>query len=143
MSDKVVKALQIFNNGFSCSQAVIGAFCEDYGIDEQTAMKFSAGFGGGFRCGEVCGAVSGAVMVIGLKYGQYLPNDSDSKAKCGEATKQYMKEYKNRNKSFICREILGYDPLNKEEATKFANEKRAKCSNAIEIAVSILEDMGY
>lgn len=143
MTEKVNKALELSNSGFNCAQAVIGAFCDKYGIDEETAMRFAGGFGGGLRCGEVCGAVTGAVMVIGLKYGQILPNDKESKEKCGEVTLKFMDEYKKRNNSVLCREILGYDPRDKEKAVLFADKKHTICTNAIETAIIILEEMGF
>ena len=60
-------AVEKFRQGYNCSQSVVAAFAEDYGIDEQTAALHARGFGGGMgRTGGVCGAVSGAVMVIGL-----------------------------------------------------------------------------
>ena len=41
------KAKQLFMEGYNCSQAVLGAFCADCGIDFETAMKLSSSFGGG------------------------------------------------------------------------------------------------
>ncbi len=141
MSERISKANELNSEGFNCAQSVVGAFCEKYSIDKETAMKFAGGFGGGLRCGEVCGAVTGAVMVIGLKYGQYLPDDSESKQKCGEITLRFMEEYKNRNHSLLCRELLGYDPRDKEKAEKLQDKKKTICSNAIEMAINILEEM--
>lgn len=86
MSEKSQKALELFDSGFNCCQAVIGTFVRQFGIDEQFLMKLACGFGGGLRRGEVCGAVSGVIMVVGLKYGQYIANDLDSKKKCYEIT---------------------------------------------------------
>ena len=63
------KAMKIFYEKFNCSQAVLGAYADDYGLTVDQAMKVAACFSGGVRKGEVCGAVSGAIMVIGLKYG--------------------------------------------------------------------------
>lgn len=143
MTDKISKALELSNGGFNCAQAVVGSFCEKYGIDEQTAMKFAGGFGGGLRCGEVCGAVTGAVMVIGLKYSQYLPNDKEAKEKCGNITLEFMNEYKKRNEFVLCRELLGYDPRDKEKVALFADKKHKICTNAIETSIQILEEMGF
>ena len=143
MTERLNKVLEIRNNGYNCAQAVVGAFCEKYGIDEQTVMKLACGFGGGLRCGEVCGAVTGAVMVIGLKYGNYLPDDNESKKKCGKSTLEFMNEYKKRNQSILCRELLGYDPRDKEKVTKYADAKKQICTNAIETAIKILEDMDF
>lgn len=70
--DKTQKAVDYFNKGFNCSQAIFTAFNEDNGIREETALKMSCGFGAGCgRLGLTCGAVSGAFMVIGMKYGKY------------------------------------------------------------------------
>lgn len=63
-----------FQNGCNCAQAVLLAFCEDYGMDRETAMMIAASFGagmGGLR--ETCGTVTGANMVIGLAKGKTKP----------------------------------------------------------------------
>jgi hypothetical protein len=41
MSEKVQKALELFNSGFNCSQAVMGTFCRQFGIDEQLSIKLT------------------------------------------------------------------------------------------------------
>ena len=40
-------AKQNFMNGYNCSQAVLLAFCEDFGLEKETALKISEPFGGG------------------------------------------------------------------------------------------------
>lgn len=40
-------ALDLFDQGFSCSQALLGAYASDFNIDKVTAFKISSGFGGG------------------------------------------------------------------------------------------------
>lgn len=60
------KATVLHENGFNCAQSVLGALGSYTGLDEQTALSISGGFGGGVSCGEICGAVSGAVMALGL-----------------------------------------------------------------------------
>ena len=45
-----------FQNGCNCAQAVLLAFCEDYGMEKETALMVAASFGsgmGGLR--ETCG----------------------------------------------------------------------------------------
>jgi C_GCAxxG_C_C family probable redox protein len=143
MSDKAEKALTLFNNGFNCSQSVIGAFCEQFGMNESLALKLAGGFGGGIRCGEVCGAVSGAVMVIGLKYGHYIINDMASKDNCSKITSDFMKKFNEKKNTVICRELLGYDIRNTEDKAKFPGKQKEVCPNAIETAVLLLEEMGF
>ena len=45
--DHVTKAVQYFENGYMCSQAVFAAFAEQFGITEKQALQISACFGGG------------------------------------------------------------------------------------------------
>ena len=71
-------ALARFAQGYNCSQAVLSGYAGQFGLDEETAMKISSGFGGGMgRMADTCGAVTGAFMVLG-KYGQNSP-DPDAK----------------------------------------------------------------
>ena len=71
MKNKGETAVAMMAGGWNCAQSVLGVFCEDCGLDRETAMKLASGFGAGMaRKQEVCGAVSGAIMVIGLKHGQ-------------------------------------------------------------------------
>ena len=56
------KAAAIFKEGFSCSMAVLGAYCEQFGLDKNLAYKVSSGFGGGMHLDQTCGAVTGAFM---------------------------------------------------------------------------------
>ena len=58
--DYAEKARALFREGYNCSQAVVGAFSEELGMDPALAMRLVSGFGGGMgRMREVCGAVSG------------------------------------------------------------------------------------
>ncbi|MBU0533717.1 MAG: hypothetical protein KJ887_02815 [Candidatus Omnitrophica bacterium] len=41
------KAVVLFKNGFSCSQAVLSTFGEKFNIDRNIALKLSDSFGGG------------------------------------------------------------------------------------------------
>ena len=39
MTDPTHRAAEFFNQGYSCSQSLLCAFCESYGMDEATAFK--------------------------------------------------------------------------------------------------------
>jgi C_GCAxxG_C_C family probable redox protein len=63
-------AVDYFESGYSCSQGILTAFGEMFGLDNDIAIKVAGAFGAGMSyLGQTCGAVSGALMVIGLKYG--------------------------------------------------------------------------
>lgn len=101
------KALNLFRDGFNCSQAVMLAFCDVMDIDEKTALKISSSFGGGMgRMREVCGAVSGMFMVAGMLYGYTDADDGDSKNGHYKRIQQLAGQFRELNGSYICRELL-------------------------------------
>lgn len=99
---KIKKAVNLFGEGYMCSQAVFAAFSPDLGLAEEQALKIGACFGSGMRKGEVCGACTGALMVLGLKYGE-------SKTESDEACEKFLDEFKMENGSYICNDLLGCD----------------------------------
>ncbi|MEE1065423.1 MAG: C-GCAxxG-C-C family protein [Acutalibacteraceae bacterium] len=144
MSSRVEKAVELFKSGFNCSQAVFAAFAPEFGMDEETALKASAGLGGGVgRSREVCGAVCGAAMVVGLKYGATKGEDAESKAKCYEVVQEIIAEFRKTNPTIICRELLALnegtftDP--KPEARTEQYYKKRPCVQLVEDAASAVE----
>ena len=49
--EKAAAAKALFMEGYNCSQAVVGAWAEDIGLDSETAYKIASGFGGGIGRG--------------------------------------------------------------------------------------------
>jgi len=131
-------ASEAFSNGLYCSQAVLGAFCEKYGMDKSTALKISCGLNSGFRCADMCGAVSGAVLVIGLKYG-------DSKDTCSSKTEEFIKSFREKNGEVLCRNILGCDISTPEGRAKAKKENLfgTVCTKMVFDAALTLTELGY
>ena len=106
MSEKTEKAKELFKSGYNCSQAVLGVFCEELGLDFETAMKLASSFGAGMgRMREVCGTVSGMFMAAGLAFA----SAGDSPVEKGEHYKRIQelaKRFRDKNGSIICRELL-------------------------------------
>lgn len=138
-------AKNAFYGGFNCAQSVILAFCEKYGMEKETALKVTGGFGGGFRSGEICGAVSGGVAVVGLKYGQKAADDAAAKQNCNEKTIQFIEAFRKKNKFIVCREILGMDISKKDEyeQAQAKNLFKTLCADMVKSAVDTLEELGY
>ena len=102
------RAIELFKQGYNCSQAVFAAFCEEVGIDFETALKISSSFGGGMgRLREVCGAVSGMFMVAGMKAGYTDPKDKLLKEQHYKLIQIMAEKFEENNGSIICRELLG------------------------------------
>ena len=118
------KARSLFRQGYNCSQSVIGAFADDIGMDFETAIKLSSSFGAGMgRQREVCGAVSAMFMIAGLKYGYTSPTDNISKTEHYKLVQSLSKEFKQKNNTIICRELLVNIPKTKGVVPEERTEK--------------------
>jgi len=137
-------AKELFQKGYNCSQAVFAAFCDETGMDMDTALKISAPFGGGMgRLREVCGAVSGMLMVIGMKYGYTDSYDKKGKAEHYELVQDLAKQFEKENGSIICRELLGLSIKNDNPVPESRNEnyyKKRPCVELVEQAAKILDE---
>jgi C_GCAxxG_C_C family probable redox protein len=147
MENKTDRALEQFNQGFSCAQAVLSAFGVQYGLDVDQSLRVAGAFGGGMaRMGETCGAVTGAFMVIGLLYGKTLPEDDAAKEKTYRVVHQFVDQFKAQNGSILCRDLLGCDlstPTGSEKARE-ANLFKTLCPlyvrNSADILRSLIEE---
>ena len=137
----VEDAVTRFDDGYSCAQAVFSAYAEKLGMDRQTALKVSAGFGGGMgRMAGTCGALTGAFMALGLKYGG---PDSESKDKTYELVRELADRFRARHGSLECRELLGCD-LSTPEGRERAKEQglhSSVCTQIVRDAAEILEGL--
>ncbi|MGD8539669.1 MAG: C-GCAxxG-C-C family protein [Candidatus Aminicenantes bacterium] len=142
--DKTQNAINCFKEGFSCSQAILSAFCEPLGLDRTTALKIAQSFGGGMaQMGDTCGAVTGAFMAIGLKHGRTRADDDRAKEKTYELVRDFVQRFRAVHGSIVCKELLGYD-LSKEEEMREAQEKKLFddfCPKLVQTAAAILEDL--
>lgn len=104
---KAEEALNLFKEGFSCSQAVFAAYAKDLGMDYEMALKVSQAFGGGMggMRGE-CGVVTGAYMVISLIYGRTKAEDGAARLKTFNLVKEFNKRFKAIYATSNCRELL-------------------------------------
>ena len=130
------EAVQLFEDGYVCSQAVLAVFCEEFGLSREQAFKISISFGGGMRKGEVCGACTGAIMALGLRYGE-------NKSKSDEMCVKFLDSFEKENGSYICRDLLDCD-IRTEEGIKYAidnNLFKEICPKMVESAVKIAQEL--
>lgn len=145
MVDRVEKAVELFDSGYNCSQAVFCAFADKFGIDETTAKKLSIGFGGGFgRLREVCGAFSGCTMLAGFKAETDMNDAHNSKTDVYKQVRLLKEEFEKRNGgSIICRELLGLDGASKSHVPEKRTEeykKKRPCAEIVRNAAMIMEE---
>lgn len=102
---------------------MLSAHSSDLGLDRETALKIATPFGAGMALmGETCGAVTGAFMVMGLKYGRAKLEDEEAKTKTYGLVNEFMKRFRSRNSTIVCKDLLGFD-LSTREGMKLAEEK--------------------
>lgn len=140
---KKEKAMELFKSGYNCSQAVLGVFCEELGLDFKTAMKLSSGFGGGMgRMREVCGTVSGMFMAAGLMFGESTNDNPASKGELYKKIQELAKRFKEENGSIICKELLeGVESSTSPTPSTRTKEyyKKRPCVELVGCAVEIFE----
>jgi C_GCAxxG_C_C family probable redox protein len=137
-------AVECFNNGFNCAQAVFSTYCGQLGLDKTTALKVAGGFGGGMGyIGETCGAVTGAFMLIGLKHGKIHSDDNNAKERTYALIKEFTKQFKDINGSVKCTELLGYDMSTPEglKAAREANLWSTVCAKLVRDSAQIVEGL--
>lgn len=143
MSEKSEKAKGLFKQGYNCSQAVLGVFCEELGLDFETAMKIACSFGGGMgRMREVCGTVSGMFMAAGMAFSGSEPSGVN-KANQYKIVQELAEKFKEKNGSIICRELLegvesSTSPFPSERTETYY--KKRPCIELVGDSVEIFEE---
>ena len=139
---RVEKAIEQFEKGFNCSQAILSSFSEQFGLDYDTALKIATGFGGGMHLNGTCGAVTGAFMVLGLKYGNTEEN-KNTKENTYRKVVQFTNKFNARNQTVKCHDLLGCD-ITTREGLEIARRKgvfSSICPKLVQDAAEILEEM--
>lgn len=142
MEDRIERATELFKSGYNCSQAVVAAFADCYGFTEEQAFRMAASFGGGIgRMRETCGAACGLFLLAGLETGATDGADREGKAANYTLVQELAAEFKRRNGSLNCGELLG---LKKKEPVSSVPEERTEhyyakrpCSKMVEEAARI------
>lgn len=122
IEEREAAARGYFTEGYNCCQSVLLAFKDILGLPEEKAAALGSGFGGGFgRMREVCGAVSGMTFLAGAICPATDPQKHDERTANYALVQKLAGEFKERNGSIICRELL---QLRAEEKRNPEPEKR-------------------
>ena len=122
-------AVDIFHQGFACSESVIYALRKNFELemsDDAIAMStgFTWGLGGG---GCICGALAGATMVIGYFYGRTVPGDPKN-VRCFALCNELHDFFKETCGGTCCRVLT-------RGMEKDAPERKAQCTRFVEATV--------
>ena len=127
--DKKELARQLHCNGHNCCQAVLCAFADDYGLDQELAFRLAEGFGRGFGGRqEVCGAVSAMAMVMGLENSGGKTSMGKTKVATMATVNDQVECFIEKNHTHICKNLLN------------ENGKHRSCNDLIADCAEILEE---
>lgn len=137
---KAKYAVELMMAGYMCSESIVMAFANEFGLEPQLASKITAGFAGGMAQGRTCGAVTGAIMVIGLKYGAGLCRDQYSKEMCFQVTQEFSHRFVARRKTLECSEILMMNNIDPEDPEEMKHlREKCLCDKIVKDSAEILE----
>ncbi len=143
--DHAAEAKRLFLAGYNCAQAVCCAFCDETGLDMDTAARLASSFGGGMgRLREVCGTMSGALLALGLLHGYADPADPEAKANHYLLVREYARRFRERNGAIVCRELLRDVPVTPGPVPEPRTAEfyaRRPCLRLAGEAAAILEEM--
>jgi C_GCAxxG_C_C family probable redox protein len=145
MTSRSEAAATQFSEGYNCAQSVLSSFCDELGLDHDTALRIACGFGAGMgRKGNVCGAVTGGIAVLGMKYGRGEKEDRTATHLTYRKTREFIDRFIDRHGSCGCRELLkGCDLTTEEGQQQFKAQDfhNRVCKPCVRTAVEIIEDI--
>ena len=109
------------NQGYTCAEALIKSYNEEFKTDIPVAL--GSGMGTGITVGSLCGAVNAAVLVAGYVKGR---EDSSTPNEARKYSKEIMKKVREEYNTEIC-----------------ANLKKDKvsCSEIIDFSYNTLKEV--
>ena len=99
MESRIKDAVEL-KKSCNCAQAVACTYCDLVGIDRDTMMRLTSGFGLGMGNMEgTCGAITGACVVIG----GVIADRNESRA----AMARLLDKFQQRNGATPCQQLKG------------------------------------
>lgn len=138
------KATDFLMQEFHCSQALAGVFAEEFGYNLKNVMKISTCFGGGMHRGELCGCITAAVMIFGMAFGLYDPQDKKLESFGYKNADEFFSRFRERmGGKTLCKEILGKDFSKPDELAAIRREGLVKkvCPHVLQASIEIIEDI--
>ena len=129
MAERAEQALRLHDKGYNCAQAVVCAYCDRFGLDEETAYKMAEGFGLGMGLMDTCGALTGAFMLAGLRGSKGTAHPGETKGQTYKTTKMLAAAFREKNGTYLCRELKGVAD----------GKVRRSCPGCIEDACALVE----
>ena len=124
------KAIQSFQSGMNCAQAVVTAYADRLKFDPDLAAGLSCGFGGGMgRLQQTCGALTGAFMVLGIHNSRLYTDRAELKNVTYTQVRKINEKFRQRQGATDCRSLLGCD-LQTDEGMQYHKDRKSTRLNS-------------
>ena len=136
------KAMEIMRQGHGCSESVLLAVSQEFGIESEVIPKIASCFAGGIgNSGSVCGAVTGAVMAIGLIVEN--GDSMDDYLKKMSMVQEFRHRFEQEMETIDCHELTGADLTTPEGINEFMKSDIPEkvCFPAVGTAFNIVMDI--
>ncbi len=144
MIDQVAQnSVDYFNSGYYCTESVLLAISEHYGIKSRFIPGIATGFCSGMaRTSGLCGAVAGGILSINLFSGRCDPKDSVEENYT--YVREFIQSFQEKFNTTNCAELIDCDLGTKEGQKKFRTENlKEECfrftQEATRMAMTIIE----
>lgn len=130
VQEKIEYATKKYNEGYTCSQAVLDTYADEIGACREVLYRMMEGLGGGIGgLQEVCGSFSGAALMISYY-------SSDGKLQGGKSKVNTYRDVRWAADRF--REMCG--SINCSELLRMEGGFSINCAKCVENAIQIIEE---
>ncbi len=116
---------------YNCCQAIICAYCDEFGIDDDVIFRMTEGYGfgmGGLK--DTCGAVTGMFMAIGLHNSAGdKAEPRKTKAQTYEHIRNAAADFEEKCGSIYCRDLKAVQD----------GKQMVSCDKCVEFAADYVE----
>lgn len=140
VEERVKLGVELMKSGYNCSQSVVAAFADVYGLDRGTALHVASSFGGGIgKMRLTCGAASGMFILAGLDNGSATAGDNKARTANYRLVQQLAQRFKEVTGSITCGELLGLKPAYGDDG-KQINCTKLPCVELVALACRIFAE---
>jgi C_GCAxxG_C_C family probable redox protein len=132
----------------SCTQSIVAAFMDEFGIDDPLVLRAAGGMHGGMVASLTCGIVSAGMVVLGLLMGrENLEEGLDGIFPIVIPGQDLIRRLEKRFGTTSCKELSGVDFTDLEQAMKFMSSGESnKCfehvADGAEEIARFLQELG-
>lgn len=125
-----MKAVEYFNNGYSCSESII-KWAIDENLVSEELLPAATSFSGGMGVGCLCGAIAGSQIVIGYLFGKNNKYNNEPLAR--QKAKEFIQNFMKTHGATCCRILT-------KGLEMGSAERKAHCSKMVDDCENLLKE---